>query len=723
MAKKSPQWLLDRAFNLTSDNEVIIQSILKNLNRIEKDGITYEEALLSMQNEGAITSIDRYNRSTQTLLKSIGLITDRDKLSETGKAYIDGVLRYKDVLLLQTFKKQYNAAEGAMVRPLVIILSVLLKAYKDEANYENAWVDTYDYLNILTEISDYSELDSMYGKFIADKSKTESERSYDDVKDWDVWCSLFISTGLLVPVDLNVKYKIKLNDSEIDMIEFIIENHNKVEMLTSQETWLTDFGKISIGFSEIIPYFNRKPVYSFGGIKEEALAEIFYYTLVEGKTTRDTDDIVLKLLGDAGEGKTRGFVTQNVLNAYGIPAANGEINPDTCARGMFKAFKSYLPLLRLSSCYDKCKDIIELLIVNSSICNPVEKLSYLCDKGKNLIYYGTPGCGKSHKVKDMYCHKLKDGKKNYVRTIFHPDYTNSDFIGQLLPVKNGKDISYDFKIGPFTEALILAYNHLDEHVCLIIEELNRGNAAAIFGELFQLLDRDDNNCSEYGIINQYITEKLQNNVIKYDGYNYNFDEIKIPANLSIIATMNTSDQNVFVLDTAFQRRWKMEKIRNSFFIDPNFVVSVENAAELDKIENYVSEKAYKLAHLYIPSTCVTWREFVIEMNKRIVNPLFNEFSSDDKQIGIYFLNENELQVGLTGDNVEEKKKNFAEKMLKYIWDDIAKIDPEKWFVKEYDCLDKVLDGFETNNIDIFINSQDFKKLCIEKPAEESVSEE
>ncbi len=164
-----------------------------------------------------------------------------------------------------------------------------------------------------------------------------------------------------------------------------------------------------------------------------------------------------------------------------------------------------------------------------------------------IIYYGVPGCGKSNKIFEA----LKDVPDfNKIRTIFHPEYTNADFIGQILPKSDGEKISYQFTPGPFTEILARAYQKPEEHFYLVIEEINRGNAAAIFGDVFQLLDRDDSGKSQYPVHNKDLCEHLQK------------DEIRLPANLSIIATMNTSDQNVFTLDNAFQRRFDMVLVRS-----------------------------------------------------------------------------------------------------------------------------------------------------------------
>ncbi len=106
--------------------------------------------------------------------------------------------------------------------------------------------------------------------------------------------------------------------------------------------------------------------------------------------------------------------------------------------------------------------------------------------GTNVILYGVPGAGKSWTIE----HEYMDADTKMERLVFHPDYTYSDFVGQILPKKKGEDISYDFIPGPFTKIMRDAYRNPAKKFILAIEEINRGNAPAIFGDIFQLLDRD-----------------------------------------------------------------------------------------------------------------------------------------------------------------------------------------------------------------------------------------
>lgn len=286
----------------------------------------------------------------------------------------------------------------------------------------------------------------------------------------------------------------------------------------------------------------------------------------------------------------------------------------------------------------------------SNYNNTKNKVSNNSDS-KNIIYYGVPGIGKSYTINNEY----NISNHNTHRVVFHPDYTYSDFVGQILPKtiidENGnKKLDYNFAPGPFTRALKQAKNMPNEDIYLIIEEINRGNAPAIFGDLFQLLDRNDDGESSYKITNIDISKEVFGN---------ENEKIYLPSNLYIIATMNTADQNVFTLDTAFQRRWEMKHMRNPI-----------EKASTTKIAN----------------SGVSWKKFITIVNEIITNNNdgFGDFG--DKRLGAFFANNTEI----------ENSQKFASKVLKYLWDDAFKMDREKLFKKELRSIDEMLEKFEIN---------------------------
>lgn len=311
----------------------------------------------------------------------------------------------------------------------------------------------------------------------------------------------------------------------------------------------------------------------------------------------------------------------------------------------------------------------------------LEKFDFdnLNKSGINLIVYGTPGCGKSYYVKNELLPKYGSDLNGIpsIRTTFYQDYTNTDFVGQIMPVvKADGSVTYEFNPGPFTLALNLAIQNPDKPIALVIEELNRGNAASIFGDIFQLLDRE-NGLSVYNITNVNIQKYLEN-----ENPDYKFDYIKLPSNLSIICTMNTSDQNVFTLDTAFKRRWKFEKIKNSF------------------------ETNHKFKNYFIPGMDVDWEDFCNSINQFILDSKDDITNSEDKQIGVYFVSKDGLRVDKSNLSNEDQRKEFAFKIFEYLWDDVAKYSHDSLF-KDVKSLDELIDKYvslganDINGIQVF----------------------
>ena len=260
-----------------------------------------------------------------------------------------------------------------------------------------------------------------------------------------------------------------------------------------------------------------------------------------------------------------------------------------------------------------------------------------------LIYYGAPGTGKSYVV-DKQLKELKIEENQIFRVTFHPEYTYSDFTGQLLPVVKDDEITYDYQRGIFTNALRQAYNDLSKPVFLIIEEMSRGNVAAIFGDIFQLLDRNDKNVSRYPIRNSVIAKEIP----QIDDNN---DVVKLPANFNILGTVNTSDQNVFVMDTAFKRRFDWRYIST----DP-----VRNKdGTLFEEDNVLLKLKYGSREVE-----TNWHEFYMKLNSFITDRRHGLGLSEDKQIGQFFI---QFSKKMPQEIIEDKIKN---KLIQYLWDDV-----------------------------------------------------
>ena len=336
-----------------------------------------------------------------------------------------------------------------------------------------------------------------------------------------------------------------------------------------------------------------------------------------------------------------------------------------------------------------------------------------------IIFYGVPGSGKSHSIKKELAAKgITDLKEQTKRVVFHPEYTNADFVGQILPQSsdNGKSISYPFVPGPFTQILAKAYTHQNTHYALIIEEINRGNAAAIFGELFQLLDRLDEDETEssneksyekgwssYPINNDNINKAIQeayndSNIEpfiskdKFDTYKLNIG-IRLPPNLSIFATMNTSDQNVFKLDNAFKRRWELKLIPNKF-------KEKSGPEEINQRDAVVEGFDF------------TWNNFREAVNSIIIDPdnSIDISSFADRQIGCWF-----AKAIKKDEKYIIEKEVFVHKVLEYLWDDVCNGDIGIFFNENYKSFAELVeDIIENDSTDIF--SENLKgKLSQNKP--------
>lgn len=281
----------------------------------------------------------------------------------------------------------------------------------------------------------------------------------------------------------------------------------------------------------------------------------------------------------------------------------------------------------------------------------------------------------------IVCKTAVDLESRYERVTFHPNYSYAQFVGTYKPVQNpekGKEseILYKYVEGPFMRTLVKALQHPEQDFLLIIEEINRANVAAVFGDVFQLLDRK-NGVSEYPVAaSEDIKRYLKDNGIA------DCNELKIPSNMYIWATMNSADQGVFPMDTAFKRRWEFEYIG----VDDN----------QQTIENFEipMQKNADGSHEWMK-----WNELRTKINDKLTDLGINE----DKLLGPFFISLEKLQ---SVDNHNESEaenfvKAFKSKVLMYLFEDAVKMKAPSFFKCDKMRYSEICKKFDTDGIEVF----------------------
>lgn len=320
-----------------------------------------------------------------------------------------------------------------------------------------------------------------------------------------------------------------------------------------------------------------------------------------------------------------------------------------------------------------------------------KEINTILEKGKDDIagYYITTGAQAS-----LFLPYAQNSNENnrFERVTFHPNYSYAQFVGAYKPVtKETEEIAYEYVPGPFMRVYAAAKQNPAQNFLLIIEEINRANVAAVFGDVFQLLDRDRDGNSEYPVT-------ASEDVRKYLEQKGVFEtELSIPSNMYIWATMNSADQGVMPIDAAFKRRWNFEYIG----IDDN--------------ENWEYE-------IPLPNN----DRIIWNVLRKAINDKLKQIQgvNEDKLLGPYFISKNTLDSLATAD--EEAKKRFIEtfksKVLMYLFEDVVKMRPKALFegiTEERPHYSDICNAFNEKGIGIFGFNKEELNLKYPKPREES----
>lgn len=331
--------------------------------------------------------------------------------------------------------------------------------------------------------------------------------------------------------------------------------------------------------------------------------------------------------------------------------------------------------------------------------NSPELLEKVAGLSHNLIYFGAPGTGKSYQLNKLAGDSF--AKKNIRRVTFYPDYTYSQFVGCFKPYSEpgSKEISYEFVEGPFLKTYLEAIAHPYDNYVLLIEEINRANPAAVFGDVFQLLDRDKDGNSVYsvaapkemaGCIGKYLKTfkedaDVRDAIERYYDPDMDFDvfreiaceELSLPSNMYIWATMNSADQGVFPMDTAFKRRWNFKYID----IDAEADKPLEDGRRISEIKVPISVND--------PDSRIVWDKL-----RRKINALMKGLGiNEDKFLGPFFISPNDLNDRF-GDV-------FKCKVLLYLCEDVGKLKRGRLFRDETATYFELCKQFESDGVAIF----------------------
>ncbi|WP_395152213.1 AAA family ATPase [uncultured Allofournierella sp.] len=664
------------ALKIMSDHNISSESEAEEIEAVERD---LAAAGVYKDFEAAR---GRVRRALFTYFKAYHCLDANEHLTDIGRLYADGSLSIQEFSFYYIVNYIYKDNHSEYY-PTRLILSCL-KQLADQGA-QHAYISAYDFSRIV----DCTSMEDVNSGFIDDllsirlgQIPVVNERSIG----FDVWAKMLVQAGIL-----KRNSDRSLSVANQGLADWILDAYG--QPLTTLN------GKINSGIlkyfpvlplnnshGDILPYENEGKAlqaFLFDAI-DDAIIDKFIFT-----NTTSTFANMLYSLGVVGaKGFYSSFIGLERLIGFSLAANH---NP------AIKTVGEILSRIEIST--------LDLDDIDIDAVVEIDEESRV-SSGTNILLYGVPGCGKSWTIEHEYC---KPGT-NVERLVFHPDYSNADFVGQILPVVDpvDKQVTYEFTPGPFTNILRAAYINPHQRYVLVIEEINRGNAPAIFGDVFQLLDRTVSTktsdgitysagTSEYGITNGNVAKVV---------YGDETHKVRIPSNLSILGTMNTSDQNVFTLDTAFQRRWRMRLIENDFF---NVRTSLAQAEILD--------------------TGVTWRRFCETVNEIIIGNKAKIASAEDKRLGVYFVHENELKFDdravakpphtvfaleynellkaemMNGTPEEAARlaevrealmqiRIFPEKVIKYLWDDAFKFNPEALFdTDNMDSLEKVIRTF------------------------------
>lgn len=665
-------WYIDRSKNFINDTLDSALTFFDSLNPNEKDSTTIVEKIKSAK---VLGRADGNPNAALTRFRDHGLLRKNNTIGDSAKDYLKGELGKAELIIDMLSKRPAQKSNSPNIKPFFILCILFDNMLQMKLDPDDIFITYEECKEYLYPVDSYGEVTfDLIEKIISERDfdystkmpKPRIKLEPNEDTNLSIWFNALRETPVFMPMGETNKI-LRPNLKQVEFFRFMAVNADELKITpTDSNTNLYDYYcNRENGIYEIIPNVIIKNV-TFD--KKEDAQVLFEYLFGYKKIANFSYS---KYIRYECFGLFFPFITLPKLVLRCVLLHNADIG-----RGLYEYVSLGHGYLET---FDEDDFEYKGLLGGDQLLGEYQYDSKIRN-GKNIVVYGTPGCGKSWHVQNVMLQQsygVSNDEQHRIRTTFYQDYTNTDFVGQIIPkVKEDKSVAYEFNPGPFALALKMAIEHSNEPVALIIEELNRGNAASIFGDIFQLLDRTDDGKSQYRITNVNLQDYL-NKVFK--DRNIHFNYIVIPSNLYIVATMNTSDQNVFTLDTAFKRRWKFEKLSNIF---------------TDK---------HEYAGYFVPGMeGITWEKLVKSINDYIVDRN-DGLSLEDKQLGIYFIGKESLSETQEGAMDDKKKKEFAYKLLEYLWDDVAKYNHSDWFVPNVRTLDELIDLYMTKGQGVFVN--------------------
>lgn len=388
------------------------------------------------------------------------------------------------------------------------------------------------------------------------------------------------------------------------------------------------------------------------------------------------------------------------------PAISSGLFPDLAIKGNAAKFVEGKDGALLASYAERMhvSDEVSAIKLNNTKRSTVKNKVTLSpvDEPRNLIFFGAPGTGKSYQLNQLA--KESFVKKNVSRVTFYPDYTYSQFVGCYKPcIKDDGDITYGYVAGPFLDTYLNACMHPYDQYLLVVEEINRANPAAVFGDVFQLLDRNADGWSEYSVavpddMKKHIAKRLstlneeeRSSIESYYDPDMDFDEfgssttndLALPPNMFIWATMNSADQGVYPMDTAFKRRWDFRYIGIDDGEDAEVPIEDEKKRLSDVAVSWGAESQFK----------ANWNA----LRKAINGFLSNDVKlNEDKLLGPFFVSPSSLTDAHFG-------AAFKDKVLLYLYEDACKTKHSKVFTDDLNSYSAVCEAFDERGTDIFVD--------------------